>query len=702
MQAVKRGFAQIINGPKQFVIPVFQRDYAWGPEQCDKMWSDVLKAAADDDAQHFLGSFVYVDEQVGAGFSSWLVIDGQQRLTTLTLLMIALRDYLVEIQWSGSGLGVAQIDDFFLKNTFESGDRRYRLALRRRDNDTLQALVDGKDPAEVRDNSEAIVAAYERFRALLRDPSVDPVGVYNGVYRLVVVDVTLERPSDNPQVIFESLNSTGVDLAQSDLIRNYLLMGLNSDQQTELYDNYWSKLEEVFRDAGGGFEEFLRDYMALSESSNTQIRADRVYTKFKEFWPARGVGEAAELLTDMLKIGRYYAWFLSPSLCPDERVVPALSMARDGGLGTTHAALVARLYDLRERELVKNGEFAEAMTLLKSYMVRRAVLGLQTASYWNVFQRMAHAVEEDSAFETLKVALVREKGTYEFPSDDDFLSGIQERDLYHLRACRHILDALENHGQTELSPTGNYSIEHVMPQDIGKVEEWQEMLGEGWEHVHRSWLHRLGNLTLVGYDKNIAMSNRPFREKQCDPKGFKYTAVRLNYYIREQDEWTADEMLERGTQLARSAVLIWPFPQADVGMIQDKNVAELQGRSALRDSGSLTMGGSVRQLLEHLESLVGTLGEYIPVVENRSVCFYDGSGVFFAELLPMAYHVRLLIPLSFDEVDDPDRLAVDATSWSWLHNVTHRDCGVVVDIRNREQANLALRMISQVFDPSEA
>ena len=167
----------LINRPKQFVIPVFQRDYSWGPEQCDRMWSDVLKSA-DDDGQHFLGSFVYVDEQVGVAFGSWLVVDGQQRLTTLTLLMIALRDHLVEIQWSGSGVSVAQIDDFFLKNTHESGERRYRLALRRRDNDTLQALVDGKDPAEVRDNSEAIVAAYERFRALLRVPGVDPAGIY--------------------------------------------------------------------------------------------------------------------------------------------------------------------------------------------------------------------------------------------------------------------------------------------------------------------------------------------------------------------------------------------------------------------------------------------------------------------------------------------------------------------------------------------
>ena len=157
MQAVKHGFAQIINGPKQFVIPVFQRDYAWGPEQCDRMWEDVLKASADADAQHFLGSFVYVQDQVGAGFASWLVIDGQQRLTTFTLMIVALRDHLAEVGWNGGVPSVGQIDDYFLKNNFETGGRRYRLALRRRDDATLRALVDGDDPGEVRDPVGEIV-----------------------------------------------------------------------------------------------------------------------------------------------------------------------------------------------------------------------------------------------------------------------------------------------------------------------------------------------------------------------------------------------------------------------------------------------------------------------------------------------------------------------------------------------------------------
>ncbi len=697
MQAVKHGFAQIINGPKQFVIPVFQRDYSWAPEHCDRMWKDILKASTDADAQHFLGSFVYVQDQVGAGFGSWLVIDGQQRLTTLTLLMVALRDHLADVGWSGNVPSVAQIDDFFLKNNFETEARHYRVALRRRDDATLRALVDGTDPGEVPDRSEAIMAVYERFREHLRGEGVDPAAIYQGVYRLVVVDVTLERPVDNPQEIFESLNSTGVDLAQSDLIRNYLLMGLVADEQTVLYERYWSKLEDVFREAGSGFEEFLRDYIALKERATTQTRANRVYGEFKRFWPSPGFAEASSLLADMLKMGRYYAWFLKPSLSPDRELAPALEFARSGGLGTVHAALVSRLYDLRDRDLLGDGDFAQAMTLLKSYLLRRAVLGWNAGNYWNVFQRVAHSLEEQAAFETFKVALVRERAGNRFPSDDEFAKGVGERDLYPMRVCRHVLDTLENHGQDEVSPLGNYSIEHVMPQALDESGEWETMLGDGWEEVHRTWLHRLGNLTLVGYGHNTPLSNRPFLEKREHSLGFKHSAVRLNYYIREQDEWTAEQMSNRGDELAHRAVGIWPYPEADVLLVQDKNVAELRARSASRDISSVSMSARTRALLEDFRERVGTLGDVIPVVENKSLCFYDESGDFFAEFIPMSGYVRLLVPVHFGKLEDEHGIAADANLWMYIPGAVHADCGAVIDVSTEDGIETAFQLLRGVF-----
>ena len=698
MEAVSRPFSQIINGAKQFVIPVFQRDYSWGREQCLQMWSDIRSSKGEGRDNHFLGSFVYVEGNAGAAFSSWLVIDGQQRITTLTLLMIALRDHVWETQWDGDGPTVGRIDAYFLKNGEESGERRYRLALRRRDNETLRALVDGKDVSEVADSSELILDAYRYFRDLLRSPGVDPAQIYEGVHRLVVVDVKLQLTVDNPQLIFESLNSTGVDLTQSDLIRNYLLMGLPEEEQTRLYDDYWNRMEVAFRNAGGGLDYFLRDYIALKQGSTTQPLADRIYAEFKSFSPASEVAATAELLKDMVNFGQYYASFLRPSLARDEHLIRPLSNVREGGFGTAHATLVVRLYDFYGRGLLSEHEFVEAMTLIKSYLLRRAVLGLQTRGYWAVFARMAHSIEDDAPFESFKVALARERGSYLFPSDGSFLSGLRERNLYGLRSCRHILDALENSGQPEPSPIGDYSIEHIMPQSIYEVEDWQTMLGDDWEDVHSAWLHRLGNLTLVGYQNNISYSNRPFGEKKLLPGGFNESAVRLNYYVRNQERWTTAQMEERGTILARRALEIWPYPQVDMGLVRDKDVAELRSRSSLRNASSLAMSDDVREVLEALQESIRTLGDTIAVIENRSVCYYDGSGAFFAELLPMAYFVRLLIPVAFDEMDDPDGLAADVTAWKFLPNVVHRDCGVFVDVRGMGNVEAAMRMIRQDFE----
>ena len=701
MQATKATLAEAIPGPKQFVIPVFQRDYSWRPEQWDRMWADVIASGSDPEHPFFLGSIVYVDERVAPNFGRWLVIDGQQRLTTLTLLMIALRDHLDETGLPDPRMSIEEIDESFLKNRHRTGDERYRLALRRRDNHTLRHLIDGMAFPEGFVSSEGIVGAYEHFRKLLRKGTVDLAVVRDGVYAFVVVQVVLERPADNPQLIFESLNSTGLALALSDLVRNYLLMGLASDEQTALYQNYWSLLEDVFRDAGGGFEEFLRDYMALEQGSANQVVSGRIYAEFKRFASVGSYQDTLELLQSMERIGRYYAHFLGPALVPNAELSEALSFARSGGFGTVHAALVARLYDYYELGRMNMAEFKEAMVLIKSYLVRRAVLGLQTARHWNFFARVALSLDQSNVFESLKAELAREKGAYAFPRDEEFAAGLYQRDLYHLRTCRHILDTLENHRESEQSPVGQYSIEHIMPQDIDSAEGWKEALGENWQEIHQEWLHRLGNLTLVGYDRNSSMSNRAFLKKLHHPLGFDTSAVRLNQYVRKQSTWTAKQMSERATELARRAVEIWPYPDADVTLVQDKDVADLREIAARRATDSLSMGPHTQGIYQALESAIGTLGGNIRTVETRSVSFYDESGIFFAELIPMASSVRALLPIPFEEVDDPGGIAADANRWTWIPNAVHDECGVVVDVSQHEQIDFTVRMVAQVYQESE-
>ena len=692
MQAINNPFVALVNGTKQFIIPAFQRDYSWTTEQCQQMWNDIVRAGSTD-GDHFIGSFVYVEGNTAAVFSSWLVVDGQQRLTTLTLLLIALRDYIRETGWAGPEPTSAQIDAYFLTNEHELGDRRYKVALRRHDDATLKALVDGKDPLEVENRSELVVDAYRFFRRQLSRPDADPGLVYRGVGRLNIVDVTLHRRIDDPQRVFESLNSTGVDLTQSDLIRNYLLMGLPEPEQTRMYDDYWSKVETVFREVGSSQDTFLRDFIALRQGTNTQPRADRIYAEFRDFWQPSDAKALTDLLEDLVRFSQYFVSFIQPDRIQSKKLATAMRQARS--LGSAHAMLVMRLYHLYDERALSHDEFVRALDLISSFLVRRSVLGWQTRNYWAVFARIAHSITNQDPLGSFQVALARQN--YRFPADDDFASGLQVSDLYRLRICWHVLSQLENAGQNEPSPVSDYSIEHIMPQSIEDVAEWQDMLGEGWEEIHRTWLHRLGNLTLTGY--NSTYSNRPFKEKKAVKGGFQQSAVRLNEYVRQQVKWTASEMEERGSILAQRALDIWPHHNADERLVIAEEIRELRTRSAARKADSINMDGSAADILYGIRDAIRELGEAIEIVEGNSLCFYDAqSASFFAETLPMTGYVRILLPIDFEEIDDPEGVAKDVTAWKFLPNVTHRDCGVFVDIGSQQSIPRAVALVRQTFN----
>ncbi len=418
MKAIHNPFVALINGTKQFIIPAFQRDYSWTTEQCQQLWDDILRAGTSG-TDHFIGSFVYIAGNTAAVFSSWLLVDGQQRLTTLTLLSIALRDHIRETGWSGQEPTVAQIDAYFLTNEREPGDRRYKVILRRRDDATLKALVDGKDPFEIENYSEFIVEAYRYFRECLKRPEANPELVYRGVGHLNIVDVTLERPMDDPQRVFESLNSTGVDLTQSDLIRNYLLMGLPEPEQTRMYDAYWSKVETLFRSIESYLDTFLRDYTAIRQKTSTQARVDRIYTEFKGFWQPSEAEPLADLLEDIVRFARYFVSFLQPERIKSKPLRTAMRQARN--LGSVHAMLIMRLHNLYDEGALTHDDFIQSLNLISSYLVRRAVLGRQTRGYWAVFARIANSLRSEDPLGSFKAALAR----HEFPTDDDFVSALE-------------------------------------------------------------------------------------------------------------------------------------------------------------------------------------------------------------------------------------------------------------------------------------
>ena len=568
MQAANTTFRQLIEGTKQFVIPVFQRDYAWERENWQQLWNDITRAASESGERgHFVGTIVHVPDRTVAARPSQLVIDGQQRLTTLTILCAALRDHIRGNGLAGQeGLPTAeQVDAYFISNALESGDFRYKLLLRRADDATLRAVADGKHLAEMRSGKSARIAgAYEYFASMLNRQAENLPAVYNGLSRLRVVEISLDRSADDPQAVFESINSTGVRLSQGDLVRNYLLMGLPEAEQTRMYQDYWQKVEDVFRSTEGAIDDtalnlFLRDYLALKQNLTQESQIPRIYEEFKRFRNGPAAGDELEnLLADMMRFAGYYSEWNGSRQTRSARLTTAMRNLRRQG--NTTGVLVMRLYGCYEQGTLSEADFIRGLRFIESYLFRHAVLGHQIRSYWRIFAGMTIDIQDDDPTGSLRATLVKDRGSYgfwTFPMDEVFDQALRQGEIYLKRGiCKYLLDRLENDGQKEPSPVSTYTIEHIMPQSL--TDDWREMLGDDAERIHADWLHQLGNLTLTAH--NLEYSNRSFSEKKARKGGFNESAVRLNQLVREQSEWTSVQIEERGELLAERALAIWPYP----------------------------------------------------------------------------------------------------------------------------------------------
>ena len=465
MEANKRRYAELVGGSVQFVIPVFQRDYNWAEEQCEQLWNDIQQIGRRSEGDHFFGPLVYISTKGhGAAFTRWLLIDGQQRMTTVSLLMAALRDHLAKQSPCNGGTGPAKIEHDFLINTFESDGQRRKLVLRERDDETLRWLVGDAEEPTASARSTTVVQNYELFRSKLQG-SDDIDTILAGVGRLAVVDVRLEQGTDDPQQIFESLNSTGLDLKQGDLVRNYVLMGLEEAEQTRLYRQYWQKIERLYTGSASQLDNFLRDFVALDRRAQKQGRVDQVYATFRlAFEDGKSDPEQLEtLLQRMARYARHHAAFVMGT---GEFPEVTYRLGRVRALATTPAILVMRLLDAYEKEYMTASDLKAALDLVESYLVRRDVCGLQSRSYWQQFSRLAYALAKDDVLGSLAVNLHWLGGTnYAFPTDGEFRHALEEEELYGRQICRTLLERLENGRSKERTDTSGYTIEHIMPQN---------------------------------------------------------------------------------------------------------------------------------------------------------------------------------------------------------------------------------------------
>ncbi len=694
MKAIDRPFTKIINGTTQFVIPVFQRDYDWEEVHCEKLWNDIVRVGkSGSDRGHFIGSIVYIAAgDSSAGFTRWLLIDGQQRVTTLTLVLMALRRHILDSGWEPTNDDdptPKRIEAYFLKNLQERGDREHKLVLRRHDEATLRALLDEEGPPE--NASVRILENYEYFLDKLSGE--DPAAVYRGIGRLIVVDVTLDRATDDPQMIFESLNATGLDLTQADLIRNYILMRVPETEQTRLYEKYWSRIEVLFRGAAPAFDTFARDYMALNTKAAKQARADEIYHAFREFFRDREQADGLDAtLEDMLRYAGYHAAFTLGRQAPTGL---SASLAGVNRLAEVAAILVMKLSDFHHHEqTLSEKDFNEALRLLESYVFRRSICGMQTRGYWQVFAGIAYRIDAQKPLESLGVALARMRERYRFPRDQEFARDLEQRDVYGMRTCHYMLDRLENHGSLEPTDTSSYSVEHVLPQNESLAKAWRDMLGKDWQQAQRTWLHRLGNVTLTGY--NSTYSDRSFEEKKSIPGGFNESSVRLNKHIREQQTWTPQEIESRGKALAERALSIWPPLVVSDEAIAAAKLEDLRTRARSRAVDQVPMSARARVLFDAVRPHVRAIDpSIVELAETRSVSYHAGE--FFLEVLPRKNRLVLLLNLDFSECDASDEQARDATERSFLVNAKYEG-GAYYRLDDEAQTESALRLIRRAHE----
>ena len=560
MKANEIDFLKFLEPRSQFFIPIFQRPYSWKKSHCKQLWDDVLRIGENHEIpSYFLGSIVYMKEDTApiGTVSRFLVIDGQQRLATLSLLILALGK-AIEEQDNEIDITLDQLSSFYLFNDKTDGELRYKLLLTRPDKDTLIQLlnsrIDLKEPPS--DVSPLLLDSYQFFETKLNPDNLE--AIYAGIKKLIIVGIILEPPDDNPQLIFDSLNSTGLELSQTDRIRNYVLMGQSPNLQNKLYEDYWSPTQDRFgSEYANWFDWFIRDYLTLKTGQIPNIKS--VYEKFKAYVPSTmGSEKLKRILGDIKHYSKHYVKFtLLSETDPDLR--DCFEDIDELGAGVARPFLL-EVYEDYEKGRIEKAEMIQILRLVESYVFRRAVCGIPTNSLNKTFAALMAGVNKADYLRSLKAIFSQMRSYRSYPSDGEFKEALLIKNVYNFKRCDYLLRKLESYGHKEPFDATKYTVEHVMPQNPNLSDEWKEELGENWQKVHEKYLHTIGNLTLTGY--NPELSDHSFTEKKhLDPGGFLQNRLRLNDSLVQVKKWNETAIQNRAKELAEKAIKIWISPE---------------------------------------------------------------------------------------------------------------------------------------------
>ena len=574
MDANKGYMVRFLNGnDKKFVIPVYQRAYSWKKGDCELLLSDLESVYEKGSQTHFFGSIVYVANNL-AGYTEYIIIDGQQRITTVSLLLLAIRNYLTNSPREGVSINTKKITTAYLTDEYAEDEKKLKLKLIEGDDYAYDQLISNSKPVE----GSLITANYQLFYEAVASMTDEQLsGLYDAIMKLEIVHVSLEpSKGDDPQLVFESLNSTGQKLLEGDKIRNYVLMNMTSDMQEKFYKKYWEPLENTI--TKNDVDKFIRYFLSVK---NHELASDKnIYFEFKSYAIRQG-NDAEAILQDMLMYAEFYKIIKTASGI-DNSYNAVLARINKLEINMT-IPLMFDLFAANKEGRISVEELTECFQILESYLVRRIICGLSTNALNKLFVGLALEIDKYTSkdhiqyVEAFKYAILSKRGKSRFPNDHDFRDKFSTYELYNAKPYvkKYILERLENWNNREQVAVeeqidnGTLTIEHIMPQTL--TDEWKEVLGDSWELVHTKYIDTPGNLTLSAYNSDY--SNLSFQKKKNMPeKGFIHSKLQLNAYLKKLDKWDEEEIVKRAEALFERALQIWSIPSTDYSPVNKEDI----------------------------------------------------------------------------------------------------------------------------------
>ena len=577
MKANELPIINFLQAPNvQFVIPVYQRNYDWTNNECKELLNDIIAAETADRGTHFIGSIVFVYD--GAYSTSevkeLVIIDGQQRLTTINILYVTLYRFAKD---SGMQQEADMLHNMFLVNQYVQQESS-KLKLKQTDTNSLAFKAIMNSTENEFGHYSNVIENFNYFKLAITSDNF--VTILNGLKRLIFVEISLERGKDDPQRIFESLNSTGLDLSQSDLIRNYILMDLDPKNQNKVFEQIWNPIEENARDftkQKSLVSSYIRDYLTLR---NKKIpNKNKVYIEFKKLYTIKDEAYHQEL-ENIKSLSTHYKKFINPSTVQEHSIRRELEYISRLEINVTFPFLL-QVFEDAENGLITIEELIKVLKLIQTYTWRRFVVGLPTNALNKIFMTLYSEVDTEEYFDSIALALIKKRGSAKFPTDEDLKTALRDKDLYNIQSKNrnYMFELLENFNNREYVDTANenITIEHIFPQNPN--EDWgKNITPDDYFQFKEKYVNTIANLTLSG--NNGALSNKSFVDKktmnrQDAEQGYNFSRLWLNDYLKTIDNWDISNYNERFDLIYNRFLKIWEYPNVTIPVSDNSEVQNI-------------------------------------------------------------------------------------------------------------------------------